>query len=219
MTITPESFYIKLIGEEGKKYWNSVSDEEKYNMEIFDVIKKEAKLAEAFAEMLNFFFMETVSYKDGFFIILRDGVTTADEIKGKSDIHGIITEDTFPDVLSIIKQICCIDIGEQQDGIKFKNSIAKKIYEKMQKAAKNNSSKDKNQDFILANVISSVANKHPSINPVNVWNMTVFQLMDSFNRLQNNSIYDMQAMRVSVWGDEKRTFDAELWHKNMFTKK
>ena len=46
--------------------------------------------------------------------------------------------------------------------------------------------------------------------------MTVFQLYDSFNRLQQNKMYDIDSTRVSVWGDEKKTFDFGLWYKNNY---
>ena len=43
--------------------------------------------------------------------------------------------------------------------------------------------------------------------------------MDAFNRLQRNTMYDIDSTRVSVWGDEKKTFDVSLWYKNEYDKK
>jgi len=31
-----------------------------------------------------------------------------------------------------------------------------------------------------------------------------------------NAIYEIDSTRVSVWGDEKKTFNASLWYKNHF---
>ena len=38
-------------------------------------------------------------------------------------------------------------------------------------------------------------------------------------RLQVNKVYDIDARRVSVWGDEKKTFNIALWYKNEYDKK
>lgn len=79
--------------------------------------------------------------------------------------------------------------------------------------------KKADKDLTIPNIISSVSNKHPSYNHTNIWDITIFQLLDSFNKLRLNTIYDIQALRVSVWGDEKKTFDSTLWHKNEYDKK
>ena len=87
----------------------------------------------------------------------------------------------------------------------------------MQKAnAENEKKKEKESDknLSLANIISKVSNKHPSISPITVWDLTLFQLIDSFNSMQVNESYDISKTRTSVWGDEKNTFDATLWYKN-----
>ena len=73
--------------------------------------------------------------------------------------------------------------------------------------------KKSDPNLSLPNIISAVSNTHPTINPLNVWNLTVFQLLDSFTRLQSNKIYDINATSVSVWGDEKKQFDFSLWYK------
>ena len=81
--------------------------------------------------------------------------------------------------------------------------------------------KDKKQDIkdkdklTLPNIISAVSNKHPTISPITVWNMTLFQLYDSFNRLQINEIYQINKRKVSVWGDKENTFDISMWYKNI----
>jgi hypothetical protein len=101
--------------------------------------------------------------------------------------------------------------------MKFKNKMAKEMYLKMREAErKNKKSKAANPDLQLENIISAVSNRHPSINPLNVHDLTIYQLLDSFNRLMANAIYEIDSTRVSVWGDEKKTFNASLWYKNHF---
>ena len=58
---------------------------------------------------------------------------------------------------------------------------------------------------------------HSSINYTNVWDMTVYQLWDTFARLRNNEIYASGRTSVSVWGDKENKFDYNLWFKNITT--
>lgn len=104
--------------------------------------------------------------------------------------------------------------------MKFKNSAARKIYEKLLSAQKKEKKRRKADiNLSLPNIISAVSNCHPTINPINVWDLTLFQLFDTFNRMRANKIYEIDSTRVSVWGDEKKTFDIALWYKNEYDKK
>ena len=49
-------------------------------------------------------------------------------------------------------------------------------------------------------------------------NITVYQLIDSFQRTVVNKKFEMAAHSVSVWGDEKKQFDDSLWYKNIYDK-
>ena len=69
----------------------------------------------------------------------------------------------------------------------------------------------------LGNIISAVANKSHSLNILNIWDLTVFQVWDCFSRLSNNSIYDIQSMSVAAWGNKDNAFDISAWFKRMDT--
>lgn len=218
LKITPERLYTEVLRDSSDNIWDSLSDEEKESIKLFDLINKDQRLQEVFCEIFNFFFGETVVFQHGLFLILKDGVEYSEDLT-PSDLSGAISDQTFQDVVDIIQQTCCI--YEKPKPVeakpKFKNKLAEQIYEKMRKAKeeqKKNEAKRMNKDYSLPNIISAVSNKHPSISPLSVWDMTVFQLIDSFNRMQVNAVYDINQLRVSVWGDEKKTFDATLWYKN-----
>lgn len=219
LKMNPETFYTIVKGDDGKSYWKSLTESEQGKMDLYDVIIKEEPLLALFLEMFNFFFIETVVFKEGFFILLKEDIE--DDIAVDTDnIKGVIAKENMPQVLELIQQICCIyEKSENVDDLKFKNSLAKKLYKKMLKVNKKEEEKKKvDINLSLPNIISSVSNKHPSINPINVWELTVFQLLDAFNRMQVNSMYDIDSTRVSVWGDEKKTFDVSLWYKNEYDK-
>ena len=217
--MTPELFFNKVKGEDGKAYWESLSEEDRDKITIYDVIVDDEKLIHSYTEIFNFFFVEQVVFKEGFFILLKEDISEEDEFN-TDNIRGVIAKDNISQVFELLQQICCIyEREEDLSNIKFKNGLAKKLYEKMLKANKKSKEEKKaDVNMTLPNIISSVSNKHSSITPINVWDLTVFQLLDSFNRMQINTIYDIDATRVSVWGDEKKTFDVSLWYKNEYDK-
>lgn len=220
LTMNPETFYTKIKGDDGQDYWESLTEEEQNKITLFDIITKDEKLQNLYAEILNFFFVETVMFHKGFFILLKEPIQEIDEIDNPDIIAGAIYKELFPQVLEIIQQICCIykdDEDEIIDDSKFKNALAKKLYEKMRKAKKAEK-KVENKNLTIPNIISSLCSKHPSVNYTNIWEYTVFQLLDTFNRTQMNTMYEIDSTRVSVWGDEKKTFDATLWYRNEYDK-
>lgn len=220
--MTPETFYTKIKGDEGKQYWGSLSEDERDNLTLYKVVTNDKQLLKSFIEIFNFFFAEKVIFKEGYFVLLDKSIQNSNDItlKSEKEICGVISEDIFLQVLNAIQQICCIaDKEDNVDETKFKNKLARKLYYKMRSAAKKEFEEKKGDiNFTLPNIISSVSNRHPTINPINVWEMTIFQLHDSFNRLRINSMFDIDSTRVSVWGDEKKTFDAALWYKNEYDK-
>lgn len=217
LKMTPEQFYTKFK-EGGKEYWESLSDDQKSSLTMYYLVLNDEAVKNTYVEIFDFFFVESVVFQEGVFIILKSPIGDNIEISA-DNVRGVIHEKTFLQILGLIQEICCIYSKEKSiDEMKFKNKIARKLYEKMLKAQEQEKKKA-DINMSLPNVISAVSNKHPSINPINVWDMTIFQLLDAFNRLQVNSMYDIDCTRVSVWGDEKNTFDAALWYKNNFDTK
>ena len=221
LKMTPEKYYSKIIEESGTSYWDTLDESTRKKMTMYDLIKKEEQIRNVYVDLFNFFFIEFVGYKEGFFIIFNQEVDLNNTISPET-ICGVIDEDSFQQVICLIQQICCIfeDSDDHEEDVKFKNNIARKLYERMLKEQKKNRAKKKfDKNLYLPNIISAVSNSHPTINPLSVWDLTLFQLFDSFNRLRTNKMYDIDARRVSIWGDEKKTFDVALWYKNEYDKK
>lgn len=221
LTLQPTDYYAKNK-DETERAWDSLSDEEKESLSMFNAIALDNTLQQFYLNVFRFFFKEPVTYASGFFIILKDG--TEIESAKDQDVLAVINESLFVQLLSIFKQICGIKIDDEEfDQIPdnmFKNAKAKALYEKMQKnKRKAEQNKEQNLDYSLPNIISSVVARHPSINYLNVGGLTVYQLLDLFNRMRSGMFYDIDQTRVSVWGDEKNTFKPEGWYKNEYDKK
>ena len=224
--LTPEDYYTKLLKEEnGAEKWESIPEATRNNLTLFDLIATDKQLQKLYLELFNFFFEETVIYVDGYMVILQKGSEDKpiEELQQK-DIRGLLVKEFLPEVLSIIQQICGIYSEEEDvDNLKFKNEFQKNLYKKMLKAKKEAESRKKsskqNIDMTLPNIISTVANPRNSLNYTNIWGLTIYQLIDSFGRLQKDEMYEINKTRVSVWGDEKKVFDFGLWYKNDYDKK
>lgn len=216
--MTPEKFYTEIQGR--KDYWDFLPDEQKNKISLFDIILKEESLQELYLDIFNFFFVETVIFEQDMFILLKPHVDITEKIK-KEDVAGVIKKDLFFNILDIIQQICCVkDFEEDISKESFKNNIAKKLFMKIRKAKKEEKAKRKlDINLTMPNIISSIANKHPSLNYVNIWDITVFQLYDSFEKIRINTIFDIDSRRISIWGDKNKSFDPNLWYKNNYDKK
>lgn len=214
LVLTPQEYYKNT--EENADYYSALSDEEKKDLTMFCAIEHDKNLQELYISLFRLFFIEPVTYMKNVFVILE-------EKDQKASIKGVITEDIFSDVLNIIKQICGMSADEDAllkdaSRMKFKNKKAKKLYEKMLKSEEKKK-KESNINYSIPNIISAVCSCHPSINYTNVYQLTVYQLLDTFERLKTDSAFHIYRTSVAVWGNEKNWFDPELWYKNEYDKK
>ncbi len=196
--------YFSMLGQ--SEQFEILSDEEKSQINIFDILTMYEQSAGLLQTILNFFINEDVIYHSQNRCFL---VQKADKAV------GIITKEIYPQICDLICQRNCIK-SNQEDLSKIKSKKALEIMKKLQKGriekAKQNKS-DKNME--LGNIISAVANKSQSLNILNIWDLTVFQLWDCFARLSNNNIYDIQSISVAAWGNKDNYFDAAAWFKRI----
>lgn len=199
--------YFAMIGL--PEQYEILSDEEKSQINIFDLLTMNEQSAQLLQSVLNFFINEDVVYssQNKCFLVQKD-----------NSVVGIITKDTYPQICDLICQRNCIKSNQEEDLSKVKNKKALEIMKKLQKgkAEKEKQNKsDKNME--LGNIISAVANKSHSLNILNIWDLTVYQIWDCFSRLSNNNIYDIQSMSVAAWGNKDNYFDAAAWFKRINT--
>lgn len=210
--MTPEMFFTML---KQKEQFDNLSDEEKEALNVFDLFISNEETKELLRKILDFFIIEDIIFYEPYnCFILSNDVSNIQE-----HIVGIINRENYGALCDLICQLNNIKSKQIEDLSKAKGKafeILKKIQEGRKEKQKN-SKLDKNME--LGNVISAVANKHPSLNMANIWNLTVFQLWDTFSRLTNNSIYDIQSMSVAAWGDKENHFDATAWFRRIDTEK
>lgn len=181
-----------------------LSEQEKLNC-IFEMLAANEPYAALLQKALNFFFRETVTYAPGY-----QGFS----VQSDNRLIGLVTKENYPEVCDVIRQRNHIEIPQKEDLSKVKSKKAMEIVKKLQAGRKEKSTHTQpNLNMELGNIISAVANKSLSLNPLNIWDLTIYQLWDSFARISNNNIYDMQLLSTAVWGDKDHHFDAAMWFK------
>lgn len=205
--------YFKIIGKEQE--FNQLSDEVKEQLNVFDLFLSSEELIESLQTALNFFIKEDVTYSKehkSFLVIKREESNSID-----NKIVGIISKENFSQVCDLICQRNFVKSKRlEEDFSKAKNKKALEIMKKLQKGREEKAKQTKpDKNMELGNIISAVANKSHSLNIINIWDLTVYQLWDCFARLSNNNIYDIQCMSVATWGDKENHFDATTWFKKI----
>jgi len=218
LKITPKEIYESMFSKDVEGYieWVDLPDDIRNNLSVYDFVLRDTGLQSLYQQIFDFFFVEQVVFLNDHFVIF-ERMNEDNEIDEDS-VWGLINRENFLGVLDLIQQVCCIYKKREEEVIPvFKNSYAKKLYERMAKAKEEREriqAKQQSKDLSIPNIISKVSNRHPSLNPINIWDLTLFQLIDSFNCMQVNTVYDIDKTRVSVWGDEKKQFDITLWYKS-----
>lgn len=208
--MTPKMFFTMMKQEE---QFDNLSGEAKDALNIFDLLISKEETQELLRNVIDFFIIEDVIFYEpnNCFIV------TKDISKLQENIVGIINRENYGALCDLICQLNNLKSKEIEDMSKAKGR-ALEILKKIQKGRtekQKNSKADKKME--LGNMVSAVANKHSSLNITNIWNLTVCQLWDTFARLTNNSIYDIQSMSVAVWGDKENHFDTTAWFRRIDT--
>lgn len=196
----------KDLIQQVKNEYDSIPDSEKASITPIVIFSYDKILMESISKSLSFFTNVDFKYSkdDNAFVSSKEDAAAATiELK------------YFEEVADMIFQRNGINKPQKEDKPKFKNKIAEKLYYRTLEAENKNK---RNNDLELPNIISSVSAMHNSLNIINIWEITIYQLYDQFQRLQNNCVYDIQAFSVGAWGDKDNKFDQTMWYKNLNTR-
>lgn len=183
-----------------KKEYEGLVGDEKLKVRTLDVFHFDKQIIKELQEALSFFICEKIlySFEDRAFIVYNE-----------DKVIGAINSQSYPDVTDIILQMNWIhkDIL-QEDKTKVKNKKALEILEKLNKAKTVSKKADERLEF--PNIISSIAAYHNSINMLNIWDLTIYQIYDLFERMQSNTVFDIKSIAVA-FGAKDDKFNAGQW--------
>lgn len=193
------------------------SDEDiKHNTSIYSIIMLDNILAKSILCSLKFFFEDEITYNidTNTFLLFNGSINENNE----KVLTGVINEKNYNNVIDIILQRLNISRKQDEyDNVKPKNKIAEDILKKFRKANKKNKTNPKKDDpkMEFGNIISSISSHSKTLNILNVWDLTVFQLYDQFTRIKYDDLYTRNSTSVSIWGDSENKFDETIWFLNI----
>jgi len=130
-------------------------------------------------------------------------------ILGDFNNNNIINSHNYEYIKFILKKQNGIQTEESE---KFANSIAEQMAKKI-KQMREKYSKCKTNDepmYDYSDILSSVSAKHNSINPLNIGQLTVYQTLDQFKRLNRIDKFDIDIQSL-LHGAKKEDIKLENW--------
>ena len=209
-----KSYFSKMSDEDKslvlkvKQEYESIDELERSKICFYDLMIFDPKVRNDVLTALNFFLEEEVEYiEESKAFATYDG--SVDE-NNKKIITGYIHRNIYNDVVDIILQR--LDCSKKKSGkVKYKNKEAADIDKMMKKGRLNKKTKN-DERMELGNIISSLSVHQKSLNMINIWNLTVYQVMDQFMRQQNEDIYEISLRTTTIHGDEKKKFSLGQWY-------
>ena len=128
-------------------------------------------------------------------------------------LQGYINNDTFDLYLSIIGQLLhdIKSLPEKQEDYSGKPPEVLKALEAFKKY-ENQEKSDNSKDYTLQNIISKMCISGCGYNLLNIYDLSIWQLLDQFQAYSQNRISRITERSFSIWGGED--FDFGLWLKN-----
>ena len=201
--MNPKTYYSLM--EKYSEEKNTNIDE---NINFFNIIISDESFKNTICDALNFFMDNLVIFDEtnNFFLLYNKSLNS-----DNTQLMGAITAENYLEVADIILQRNNIKSNDNEyTNTKPKNKIAERLLNKIKNGRKKILTKgDKKME--LANIVSSLASHHNSINIINIWDLTIYQLYDQFCRQRFDDSYKIQSMSIAHWGDSNGKFDDSMW--------
>lgn len=185
--------------------YNALTDEQRAQIHRFDLLLAEPSWRGILMDALSFFICGDLDFN------LQTGLLSVVNENGRLPIDG----ETFDLIRDFVFQAARLK-SEKAKPAGFVNAAAKVAYEKLQalKAEQQANTKKpakSDPDMELWNLIGAVAAHSRGYNLLNIFELTVYQLYDQFERINNQEYLDGYASKWAAWG--KDTFDFGGWYK------
>lgn len=216
LLMTPEKYFEGIARvSKSENIYNMLTDEQKSQLNMFTLFAKSEISRKDLKTALSFFIDGEILYNEKHECFLVNAKTEQD---GSISTDGIINADNWDQVCNICLQCAYIDPPIQKKPKKYKDEKTRKkfeeFYRKREEYNKQKNAQSKtNPDYELANIISSLATYHNSLNYSNIWELTVYQIHDTFYRQRLKQQVNISDLNYSVWGGKDHNND--IWFKHM----
>lgn len=212
--------YVSCLRMKPDDYIDTFKKDEDLNLFTkFDLILYDSEFRKIINKALNFFFIEDFEWYEEYQSFLSTKQIEKNDGQIELIATGIINDNNYDEILEIILQRVhiTVDKNDVDDVRNITGKNARRIYKMIHKGRKKlQKASSANSDLTLPNIISSVATKSESLNWTNIWDITIYQLFDSFERLQIIDQYGIASTQVSVWGDKEKKFKFGAWSSNIY---
>lgn len=195
-----------------KNEYDSFTDEGKNETKFFDILIYDKHLFDNVQMALSFFISDSICFSAKEHCIQTfNGIKSED---GKLILTGVISRLNYDYLTNIILQRVGIDKSKKKEEEIpiFKNAKAEERYRIMHEDD-DIEEKKINETMSIPNLLSSLASRDSSLNIINIWDITVFQLYDQCKRKGQNNVFDIESSSVATYGNSENKFDLESWHK------
>lgn len=216
--------YCTQVNPKYKQWYETLGDDAVIELTMYALATQLPELSMIYSYIFNFFFVENVIYDKASesFLVFKvndSGVENGDLTEENITKVGYITGDVFSEICDILLQIAHSDSSDRTDFSKIKSEKSRKfmleLMRRKQAAKEASGAKKSDENMAIGNVVSAVCAKSQTLGYHNIWDITIYQLWDSFNRLVINDHYEINKTSISVWGDEKKQFDPSTWYKKL----
>lgn len=176
-----------------------ISEFRKNGITKFDIFTDNVDERQLFIYILSFFIEGNVFYQDRKFIIEK---IIIDKNGKEEKKYGCVNKNNYQQFLEVICEINYIKLCKQEEN--YASEKARKIAEKIQQAKDKRKNLSQKESYSLSDIISSVSVKSSSYNLFNIWDLTIYQLYDQFQRLNILDEFDIETMNYAYYGGERK---------------
>lgn len=134
------------------------------------------------------------------------------------EVVGSINAQNYDEVSDAVRSFSLPNGGGESNGeLKFSSENARKVYERCEagrkKLGRKREQEIRDESFELGNIISAIATQHNSLNLLNIWGLTPYQLYNQFARVDRKTQLDVIGLKWAAWGSDP--FDFDVWRTTM----
>lgn len=176
---------------------------ERHLYKVFDMYMLSNDMQELVLKSFNLLFQTENVIIDG--ELLDDMSVVIDE-------KYVINRDNFDDVVSMIQlqnnpEKSVSDEDEYNPANELAKSIAEKLKRSKEIVEKSKALESDGDGLTIPDIISAVSAMSNSLNKLNIWDLTIYQLYDEFARLTKIDNYRLQ-IQASMWSSD---IEIEHW--------